>query len=154
MVKILRLATGEDIVGMVSETKTSYKIMTPFKVIFRRLHKRTVGLTITPWLPDELLEEHTMTLAKMQVVCELIPKKEFIEYYHRISDEFYMTLVDLDSVYRSQLEQLDKPLSGASGWSHADELMARAYAQSEGSDMFDEMDESLREDDDEPPMFH
>lgn len=151
MVKILRLATGEDIVGMVSETKTSYQIMTPFKVIFRRLHKKAVGLTIVPWVPDELLEEHTMSIAKTQVVCALTPKKEFIEYYHRISDEFYMTLVDLDSAYRHQLTQLDKQIPTTAAWSDLDDDLARAYLQQSSHDMSADMNDG---EDSEPPTFH
>jgi hypothetical protein len=156
MVTILRLATGEDIVGLVSETKTDYQIITPFKVIFRRLHKKAVGLTIVPWLPDELLEEHTIAVAKSQVVCALTPKKEFVDYYHRISDEFYMTLIDLDSAYRTQLMQLDKQLPATTAWPNVEEMLAQSYRNHHPLiDPFDELEDDEEDDeDDEPPTFH
>lgn len=150
LVSILRLATGEDIVGLVSETKTTYQVITPFKVIFRRINQRSVGMTIVPWLPDELLEEHTIAIAKSQVVCTLSPKKEFIDYYHRISDAFYMTLIDLDSAYRNQLTRLDKQPPISSAWPTVEDMIAQHHQQSE----VDPFDEELDSDEDEPPLFH
>lgn len=152
-VLLLRLATGEDIVGMVSETKSQYEIISPFKVIFRRLHKKAVGLSIVPWLPDELLENHLTRIAKSHVVCVTTPKKEFVDYYHRISDDFYMTLIDLDQQYRKQLLNLDLyPLPGGNASSTQD-LMSYAYGSSFDEDFADEMDEMLDRED-EPPTFH
>lgn len=153
MVKILRLVTGEDIVGLISESKTEYEVISPFKVIFRRLHKRTVGLTITPWLPDELLEDHMTKIGKSQVVCVTTPKTEFIDYYHRVSDEFYMTMIDLDTVYRQQLTQLERPnVTRSDEWSSLNDLLTKARMGQSEMDMFDELDEPF--DDTDPPLFH
>lgn len=106
-IAILRLTTGEDIIGLISEIKTEYQVINPFKVIFRRLNaENQVGLLIMPWLLDELLDEHTTVISKSQVVCIMTPKKEFIDYYHRISDDFYMRLINLDSIFRKQLLNL------------------------------------------------
>lgn len=111
-VVILRLATGEDIVGTVSEHDTDYQVISPFKVIFRRFNTQrygAVGLLLVPWLPSELLTEHTMSIGRSQVVCVMHPKQEFIDYYHRISDEMYMFMIEHDQLYRQQLTRLPNP---------------------------------------------
>lgn len=107
-VVILRLSTGEDIIGTVSEQPDGYQIISPFKVIFRRLKPNMVGLTIVPWMMDELLDEHTIYMAKSQVICTMVPKEEFIQYYHRVSDDMYMRLIEYDQIYRDQLSTLEK----------------------------------------------
>jgi hypothetical protein len=143
---------------LVSETKTDYQIITPFKVIFRRLHKKAVGLTIVPWLPDELLEEHTIAIEKSQVICNMHPKKEFVDYYHRVSDEYYMTLVDLDTAYRKQLMILEKQ-ERMTVSTHTDSLndffndFAKQRKRTQG--WIDEYyDEDEDEEDDDSPTFH
>lgn len=151
-VMMLRLSTGEDIIGMVSETETDYQIITPFKVIFRRFATKTVGLSAIPWMPDELLDEHTIAIPKSHVVCMMTPKKEFIDHYHRVSDEFYMTLVDLDGMYRKQLSTLDtRPRVSASPGNPLEEYLANQYS-SRHPESFDE--EYYDDEDEEPPTFH
>ncbi len=145
-VVLLRLTTGEDIVGLTAQDHDGYQVISPFKVIFKRFQQTTVGLTIIPWMPDELLEEHTIHIALSQVICIMKPKQEFIDYYHRVSDDMYMRLVQHDLVYREQLLSLDKqpsvPLS-------QHEVIQRQL-DSVFSDFTDD-EESDGSDDDSPP---
>ncbi len=158
-VLILRLSTGEDIVGTTTTTNTDYHIHTPFKVIFRRLTKTSVGLSAIPWLPDEILDDHNITLSKTQVVCTMIPKQEFVDYYHRTIDEFYMSMVKLDTSYRKQLELLEKHPSPdtvkKSLSRHYQEMFDRMSSSEEGTSFPDVDDEEEEGDEyDNGPIFH
>ncbi len=129
-VTILRLATGEDIIGTVAEDAEGYQIISPFKVIFRRLRPNMVGLTIY--------------MGKIQVQCTMIPKSEFVDYYHRVSDELYMRLIEHDGIYREQLSQLDKAPT------MFDEAAGFGMPPFSPEDIEHESDESS-DDGDEPP---
>lgn len=154
LVAILRLTTGEDIIGLVSETEAEYQVVNPFKVIFRRFsNKNNVGLMVVPWLLDELLDEHTTVISKSQVVCVMTPKKEFVDYYHRTSDDYYMRLINLDSAFRNQLSNLERRSLDIE--SSFRDMMNNYYSsKSNWTDEARRQDEDNEDEDDDFPTFH
>lgn len=105
-VVILRLMTGEDIVGMTAEDDRGYQVIAPFKLIYRRVSGKSVGVTVVPWMPNELLEENVVHFLHCNVLCTMTLKREFVDYYHRISDATYMRSVEFDAIYRNQIKNL------------------------------------------------
>lgn len=82
-IKILRLNTGEDIIGMcvVNEETSSIDIEAPMRVILRRSPAGKSILLMAPWLPFELIEEDSATINFADIITVISPNKHFIEYY-------------------------------------------------------------------------
>lgn len=107
-VSILRLMTGEDIIGLITEDKTGYYVTCPFKLVFRRIHTHSSGIAMFPWLPYELLDSGNVYIQRSNVLCVMDAKLELVECYADLSDDLYMTLTEQDGMYRSQLKDLHK----------------------------------------------
>ena len=83
-VKILRLNTGEDIMGAVlMDDKHRYvSIENPMRVILKRMtEKNQTMLLMAPWLPVELLMDNFATIDYSNIVTVVDPKPAFSEYY-------------------------------------------------------------------------
>ena len=90
-IKILRLNTGEDIIGACinDEANGSIDIESPMRVVVRRA--APVGKTIlmmAPWLPIELIDENSASINYADVVTVINPNEQFIEYYINTVNEY------------------------------------------------------------------
>lgn len=97
-VKILRLVSGEDLIGNILENDNSFVITEPLHMIFKRTDVGSV-MVLLPWLPVEFIEENIATIAKNNVLAIIDPKDKLIKYY----DENIQILKDkLDKMERDQ----------------------------------------------------
>jgi len=90
-VKIIRLNTGEDIMGAVlMDDKYRYvSIENPMRVILKRMaDKNQTMLLMAPWLPVELLIDNFATIDYRNIVTVVDPKPSFSEYYNNTVNQF------------------------------------------------------------------
>jgi len=90
-IKILRLATGEDIVSYCIIDDETYSVLldNPMRIhISRSQQTRQTVLILMPWLPIELIEEDTTYIKTDDVVAFMDPKQSFQEYYLTMIETF------------------------------------------------------------------
>ena len=83
-VKIIRLNTGEDIMGAVlMDDKYRYvSIENPMRVTLKRMaNKNQTMLLMAPWLPVELIIDNFATIDYRNIITVVDPKPSFSEYY-------------------------------------------------------------------------
>lgn len=89
--KIVRLTTGEDIIGacLIDEENSCISIENPMKVMIRRMTdvSKTM-LVMMPWLPLEIVEDDFATINYQDIITVIDPKNSFIEYYTNMVEEF------------------------------------------------------------------
>lgn len=90
-IKILRLNTGEDIIGACinDEANGSIDIESPMKVVIRRMTPagKTI-LLMAPWLPLELIEDNSASINYADIITVVNPTAQFIEYYTNTVNEY------------------------------------------------------------------
>jgi hypothetical protein len=98
-VKIIRLNTGEDIIGncLFDDDEDNFLIDKPMKVIISRVtdHGKTM-LIMMPWLPLEIVDENMASLNYGDVITMLNPKAQFVEYYNNTVDRYESLVGDSD----------------------------------------------------------
>jgi hypothetical protein len=114
-VKIIRLVTGEDVVGKCSfDDKDEYVLMIdPMTVVIDRMNSQGKSiLMMLPWLPSEILEENMSMIGYDNVLAILNPRESFVEYYTNHVEKFN----DLDKVDTDGISELteDDILDGES----------------------------------------
>ena len=90
-IKILRLNTGEDIIGccLMDDEHGCVGVENPMKVFIRR--SQQVGQTmlyILPWLPLEIVEENYATINYDDIITMVDPKESFVEYYNNAVEQY------------------------------------------------------------------
>jgi hypothetical protein len=80
MIEILRLKTGEDIIGDVYNLGVAYEIHEPMTVDIDYRGKES-GLIMQHWLPVQLITENHTVIKMEDVLTKFEPNKEFTEYY-------------------------------------------------------------------------
>jgi hypothetical protein len=83
-VKIIRLNTGEDVVGncMFDDNSNSLLIDCPMKVMVSRMSSAGQAMLIMmPWLPLEIIEDNMASINYDDVITIVNPKESFTEYY-------------------------------------------------------------------------
>lgn len=107
--KILRLSTGEDIIGhCIFDDEGEYVLVgNPMKVMLQRIPemKQTV-LIMMPWLPLELIEEDLATINYEDIITSVNPKESFVEYYISTVDK-YQRILEKESDYNLENYSLD-----------------------------------------------
>ena len=90
-VKIIRLVTGEDIVGscLFDDDDSAFLIECPMKVVISRAGEfdKTM-LIMMPWLPLEIIEDNIASISYQDVITMVNPKEDFIEYYQSTVDRY------------------------------------------------------------------
>lgn len=93
--KILRLSTGEDIIGhCVFDDEEEYVLVgNPMKVMLQRVPEmRQTVLIMMPWLPLELIEDDLVTINYGDIITSVNPKESFVEYYIGTVDKYQKVL--------------------------------------------------------------
>lgn len=89
--KIVRLNTGEDIIGacLIDEENHCISIENPMHVMVKRMPGglKTM-LVMMPWLPLEIIEDDFATINYQDIVTVIDPKESFIEYYTSMVEQF------------------------------------------------------------------
>jgi len=91
-IKILRLNTGEDIVGscLMDDEHGCVSIENPMKVFIKRASPPLgqTALYMMPWLPLEIIEDNLATINYDDIITVVDPKKSFVEYYNNAVEEY------------------------------------------------------------------
>jgi hypothetical protein len=101
-VKIIRLVTGEDVVGKCTfDDKNEYVLLIePMTVIIDRMNSQGKSiLMMLPWLPVEVLEENMSMIGYDNILAIMNPRDSFVEYYTNHVEKFN----DLDKVETDDL---------------------------------------------------
>ena len=82
MIKIVRLQSGEDIIGNITDLYETgnYIVEEPMSVGIEYRGKEA-GLMMHHWLPIQLIKKNEITLEQKDILCVLEPNDEFCEYY-------------------------------------------------------------------------
>jgi hypothetical protein len=93
--KILRLNTGEDIMGhcILDDEDDFVLISNPMKVVLRRMSESNQTLLMmAPWLPLELVEEDLAAINYEDIITMVQPKKTFIDYYNDTVENYQLIM--------------------------------------------------------------
>jgi hypothetical protein len=88
MVKIVRLKSGEDIIGMCNVfSKEEMDIHDPMTVDVERRGAYAGQLIMANWLPVNLIKDNKTTLKTEDILIMMEPEDSFIEYYQNTVDK-------------------------------------------------------------------
>ena len=94
--KLIRLSTGEDIIGycLIDDDAEFVLVEDPMTVLVNRQSQtQQTMLMMMPWLPLELIEDNVATINYSDIITMVNPKESFIEYYTSIVDK-YNAIID------------------------------------------------------------
>lgn len=88
MVKIIRLKSGEDIIGNITiNNDVDFDISEPMTVDVERRGTYAGQLIMANWLPVNLIKDNKTTVKSEDVLIMLDPEDSFIEYYQNTVDK-------------------------------------------------------------------
>ena len=90
-IKILRLNTGEDIVGscLMDDENGCVGVESPMKVAVQRsVELGQTMLVMYPWLPLEIVSDNFATINYADIITIVEPKDSFVEYYNNMVIEY------------------------------------------------------------------
>jgi hypothetical protein len=109
-VKIIRLNTGEDIIGtcLFDDDNNCFLIDRPMKVYVNRATElgKTM-LIMLPWLPLEIVEDNLASISYDDVITMVNPKTNFVNYYLD-TVEHYEALIERttqEDLFESQFDE-------------------------------------------------
>ena len=79
-IKIVRLKSGEDIIGNLAVVEDTINICEPMSVSVVD-EGRQQGLVMAHWLPIQLIKKNEITIKSRDVLTVFDPNDEFAEYY-------------------------------------------------------------------------
>jgi hypothetical protein len=80
-IRIVRLKDGTDIIAYVSFKDAYVTLTEPLEIIIQHLRGNQGHLALTPWLPNSLIVENIATLNVYDVLLNMIPNDEMIDFY-------------------------------------------------------------------------
>jgi hypothetical protein len=111
-IKILRLITGEDIIGtcLFDDEDSNLMIDSPMKVIISRVSESgKTMLMMMPWLPLEIVNENLATINYSDILTIVNPKAEFVEYYFDTAHRYELLMEKShleDSSFENEMDDL------------------------------------------------
>jgi hypothetical protein len=94
-IKILRLNTGEDIIGacLMDDEHGCVGVENPMKLHLRRVSMAGQAmLVMLPWLPLEVIEENYATINYDDIITVIDPKRNLIDHYTNTITEIEATM--------------------------------------------------------------
>jgi hypothetical protein len=83
-VKIIRLQTGEDVIGEITpiDEEGSFSVLDPMQIDMQLdPTSRKQILIMSHWLPVSLIKDNVAELHTTDIITAMVPKDEFVEYY-------------------------------------------------------------------------
>jgi hypothetical protein len=122
-IKILRLKTGEDIIGFIEPMKEKKGVITiryPTVLLVQYdFEKDQQELLMKFWLPTSLIQKNAAIIATSEILVVMEVKKDFEEYYlnylndfSKISDIDEEETLDRDEMFKNLLEVIDTKALG------------------------------------------
>lgn len=105
--KIVRLNTGEDIVGacLIDEENSCVNIENPMRIMIKRsAGSSKTMLVMMPWLPVEIVEEDFASINYHDIVTMIEPKFSFVEYYISMVEEFQARIMLEEKIQKEEIE--------------------------------------------------
>ena len=109
-IKIIRLQSGEDIIGNYNKDEHSGVIIVnrPMTLFFKRLSMNRTVMMMGPWLPAELIEDNSAELYTKDILTVISPKESMISYYNNAADDMETTLKENGSNIEASLTNYDQ----------------------------------------------
>jgi alpha-galactosidase/6-phospho-beta-glucosidase family protein len=112
MVKIIRLKSGEDIIGMCNFFSNSeMDIFEPMTVDVETRGTYAGQLIMANWLPVNLIKDNKTTLKTEDILLTMDPEDSFIEYYTTMVDKLKEALQAKRDVQDMSDEQISEILN-------------------------------------------
>jgi hypothetical protein len=106
-IKIVRLISGEDIVGTLTDTLDgNYDVAEPMAVDVEFRGKES-GLIMRHWLPVQIVKKNEISLSRKDVLCILEPSDEFCEYYANTVEKIRELLQARDLIDDMEEDEMD-----------------------------------------------
>lgn len=106
-IKIVRLQTGEDIIGNITELDLDcLNVSEPMSVEID-YRKNSPGLIMHHWLPVQLIKKNEIQISNKDVLCFLEPNDEFAEYYLSTVEKIKQLLEAKNLVDSLEDEEID-----------------------------------------------
>jgi len=112
-IKILRLNTGEDIIGacLMDDEHGCVGVENPMKLHLRRVSMAGQAmLVMLPWLPLEVIEENYATINYDDIITVIDPKRNLIDHYTNTITEIEatMSMDKNDHLLEDEEEEVDE----------------------------------------------
>lgn len=109
-IKIIRLQSGEDIIGNYNKDEHSGVIIVnrPMTLFFKRLSMNRTVMMMGPWLPVELIQDNLAELYTKDILTVISPKESMVSYYINAADDMETTLKENGSNIEASLTNYDE----------------------------------------------
>ena len=106
-VKIIRLQSGEDIIGNYNEDEESgiVHVNRPMSLFFKRLPTGKSVMMMGPWLPVELIQSNSACLYVQDILTVISPKQALVNYYNDAANQAELLLSDQDEEIEQSLQR-------------------------------------------------
>jgi hypothetical protein len=111
IVKIIRLKSGEDIIGSIINNDNQIDIHEPMTVDVERRGTYAGQLIMSNWLPVNLIRDNKTTLNLEDILIMMDPEDSFIEYYQNTVDKLKEVLKAKRDVQDMSDEQITEILN-------------------------------------------
>lgn len=106
-IKIVRMITGEDIIGVVNKITDGIAINQPFRISYVINATGTkMSITLNPWMFQELCIEQKFDIKDRDIILTAMPTNIIIQEYKRIVQKEYSNL-DIENVQDLIHEELE-----------------------------------------------
>ena len=133
-IKIIRLQSGEDIIGNYNKDEHSGVIIVnrPMTLFFKRLSMNITVMMMGPWLPAELIEDNSAELYTKDILTVISPKESMISYYINAADDMETTLKENGSNIEASLTNYDQDDDDEEDDEEDDEILNMLQTQTSG----------------------
>ncbi len=136
-IKLVRLKSGDDIISDVKQNGYMVTLSNPMRLVFRRLPTGQTMMLVSPWLPNELIEESSIDFQSSEVLGLFTPRGKLVEYYSK--------MVEINTERRENFGKiLDDYLQSEIEAADLDELETEAELEAEVSAEMMEAIEELK----------
>ena len=133
-IKIIRLQSGEDIIGNYNKDEHSGVIIVnrPMTLFFKRLSMNRTVMMMGPWLPVELIQDNLAELYTKDILTVISPKESMVSYYINAADDMETTLKENGSNIEASLTNYDQDDDDEEEDEEDDEILEMLQTQTSG----------------------
>lgn len=106
-IKIVRLKTGMDIIGSITEDGYNIIIKNALIVeVHDDLKNQRQILTLSQWAPSSIIKDNTCMIFENDILCKFVPTEQFVQHYLGMVE----AMADLDITKKRTDEMSDEEI--------------------------------------------